>query len=97
MRSRIEFFELLSRYRCVDCTGPLLNNTGYLMRSKVHELSAYRYTIAFENTIRPGYVTEKLLEPLAAGSVPIYLGARAGTPEDAVVALFHQEIGRAHV
>lgn len=76
VRSRIEFFELLSRYRCVDSTGPLLNNTGYLMRSKVHELSAYRYTIAFENTIRPGYVTEKLLEPLAAGSLPIYLGAR---------------------
>jgi len=74
--SRISFFEQLSRYRQVCSTGPLLNNTGYLMRSKVHELFAYRYTIAFENTIRPGYVTEKLLEPLAAGSVPIYLGTR---------------------
>lgn len=74
--SRIDFFQRLSRYRAVESTGALLNNTGYRMQSKVHELSAYRYTIAFENTIRDGYVTEKLLEPLAAGSVPIYLGAR---------------------
>ncbi len=76
VQSRIDFFTRLSRYRRVDSTGSLLNNTGYRMASKVHELGAYRYTIAFENTIQPGYVTEKLLEPLAAGSVPIYLGAR---------------------
>jgi hypothetical protein len=44
------------------------------MISKSKELSNYKFTIAFENSILPGYVTEKLMEPLAAGSLPIYLG-----------------------
>lgn len=41
-----------------------------------HELlSRYKFTIAFENTAFPGYVTEKVIDALVAASVPIYLGA----------------------
>jgi hypothetical protein len=43
--------------------------------TKLKTLSSYRFTLAFENAIAPDYVTEKLYEPLLAGSVPIYLGA----------------------
>ena len=74
-RSRIEFFMQLSQYKKVDSTGAVYNNTGYRMQNKSHEFSDYKFTIAFENTISSGYVTEKLLEPLAAGSIPIYLGS----------------------
>jgi len=31
--------------------------------------------MALENSIAPGYVTEKLFQPLFVGSVPIYMGA----------------------
>ncbi|KAJ8566840.1 hypothetical protein ON010_g6283 [Phytophthora cinnamomi] len=34
----------------------------------------YKFVIAFENSAEPGYLTEKLANPLLAGSVPIYLG-----------------------
>jgi hypothetical protein len=34
----------------------------------------YKFTIAFENSGDPGYVTEKMVNPFLAGSIPIYLG-----------------------
>ncbi|POM67063.1 Hypothetical protein PHPALM_16993 [Phytophthora palmivora] len=34
----------------------------------------YKFVIAFENSAEPGYVTEKLLNPFLAGSIPIYWG-----------------------
>jgi hypothetical protein len=41
-----------------------------------HELlSRYKFTVAFENTAYPGYVTEKVIDALVAASVPVYLGA----------------------
>jgi len=41
-----------------------------------HELlSRYKFTIAFENTAYPGYVTEKIIDAMVAASVPVYLGA----------------------
>ena len=38
-------------------------------------LSKYRFTLAIENFSFPGYVTEKIFDALAAGSIPVYLGA----------------------
>jgi len=38
-------------------------------------LSRYKFTIAFENTAYPGYVTEKVIDAIVASSVPVYLGA----------------------
>jgi len=75
VKERIEFFLKLNQYKKVDSTGAVFNNTGYHMQNKSLELSNYKFTIAFENTVTPGYVTEKLLEPLAAGSIPIYHGS----------------------
>lgn len=38
-------------------------------------LNNYMFYLAFENTIEPGYVTEKVLDGLIAGSVPVYYGS----------------------
>ena len=43
--------------------------------NKQELLSRYKFTIAFENTAYPGYVTEKVIDAIVAASVPVYLGA----------------------
>ena len=44
------------------------------LRAKRSVLSRYRFAICFENTIFPGYLTEKLFDCLLAGCIPIYWG-----------------------
>jgi hypothetical protein len=34
----------------------------------------YKFTIAFENSLYPGYTTEKIYHPMLANSIPIYWG-----------------------
>jgi hypothetical protein len=57
--------------RCGD--RAIVNDQG--RPSKLSTCSRYKFSLAFENAIAPDYVTEKLYEPLVAGSVPVYLGA----------------------
>jgi hypothetical protein len=52
-----------------------MNTTGYRVKDKLAAMRGYRFAMAFENDIAPGYVTEKLLEALAAGCIPIYWGS----------------------
>ena len=72
---RNELFARLHARQHVDSHGKVLNNVGARAPDKMKALADYRFTIAFENFQSKGYVTEKLLEPLAAGSIPIYWGA----------------------
>jgi hypothetical protein len=78
--ARGAFLDALAARREVDSLGALRNNQaggrplGGDERTKIDAQRDYRFTIAFENTIHPGYVTEKLVHPLAAQSVPIYWG-----------------------
>jgi hypothetical protein len=44
------------------------------IRAKRTLLSHYRFAICFENTVFPGYLTEKLFDCLLAGCIPIYWG-----------------------
>jgi hypothetical protein len=45
-------------------------------RASKHEtIAAYPFCLAFENSIAPDYVTEKIYDCLLTGTVPIYLGA----------------------
>ena len=75
----------LMRYIRVDalgkCGNPKWNQTSIssdpkvLANEKMTLARQYLFTIAIENSLEYDYVTEKLWHPLAAGSVPIYLGA----------------------
>jgi alpha(1,3/1,4) fucosyltransferase len=60
--------------------GPVANKIGIL--------SNYKFAICFENSISPGYVSEKIWDCLNARTVPIYLGSddvRGVVPEDCYV------------
>jgi hypothetical protein len=79
---RERFFRALSRYKRVDAPGRSMNNmasidtdpTGDFWETKRRFLRSYKFTIAFENYSFPGYNTEKLLDPMLAGSLPVYFG-----------------------
>ena len=83
-RERNDFFDLLSAYKQVDSGGAVKNNLGftvgertrggYNLASKRVFQSEYKFTIAFENASRDGYVTEKLIDAYAGLTVPIYSG-----------------------
>jgi len=73
-RTRNDFFRRLSRYRPVDSGGKVLNTLGHRVGNKLEFLRDYKFTIAFENESHPGYTTEKIAEPMLAGSLPIYWG-----------------------
>ena len=80
--TRNQFFELLSRHRRVDAGGhvfrtgpkasPRFAAQHFLDASQFYR--AYKFVIAFENSLMPGYTTEKLWLPLYAQSVPICWG-----------------------
>lgn len=42
--------------------------------TKSSVLRSARFCLCFENSIHPGYRTEKILDAMAAGSIPIYFG-----------------------
>jgi alpha(1,3/1,4) fucosyltransferase len=72
---RNAFFKKLNRLKKVDSAGRHFNNFGSRIDDKLNFLKNYRFNLAFENSQSPGYVTEKLIEPLLMGCIPIYWGA----------------------
>jgi hypothetical protein len=73
-QERIKFYQLLSQYKKVDSGGKVLNNIGGRVEDKLAMVSESKFTIAFENESYPGYSTEKIIQPLLQGSIPIYWG-----------------------
>ena len=79
---RETFFTQLSEYKRVDAPGKSMNNMpgiddlykGDMWEVKRQFLSPYKFTIAFENDIYPGYQTEKLYDAMLTQSIPIYFG-----------------------
>lgn len=70
-------FRVLSLYRRVDAPGRVQNNCppiGPSGQDKIDFLKKRRFTIAFENSSASGYTTEKIVDAMLAGSVPIYWG-----------------------
>ena len=69
-------FEALSEYKKVDSGGRHKNNLpdGKPVADKLAFQKEYKFSLAFENSSFPGYVTEKIMDAWAAGTVPIYWG-----------------------
>lgn len=84
---RDRYAEALMRYVRVDSLGACLANataadfvrqSGWApgaWASILSVLPRYKFYLAFENSITTDYVTERLFHALAAGVVPVYLGA----------------------
>lgn len=61
--------------------GRYKNNVGGPVSDKMDFISRYRFNLCPENSIVDGYVTEKIVEALAAGTVPVYWGCKDACDE----------------
>jgi hypothetical protein len=78
---RNEFFNKLSEYKKIDSGGIVFNNIGYTVDSKIEWLKDYKFCICFENESQNGYLTEKLLDAMMGGCIPIYWGSESCSKE----------------
>ena len=72
----------IRQYKDVDVYGGLGKYIdGNLIRlpsgedEKIKKISEYKFSMCYENSIYPGYHTEKLLHAKIAGNIPLYYGA----------------------
>lgn len=74
-------FDKLSEYRKVDSCGTKLNNMedGYILsrdfKTSYNFTKDYKFNLCFENTKKNNYITEKIVNAYAYGTVPIYWGS----------------------
>lgn len=80
---RDDFVRKLSRAKRVESWGQHMNNSGPISNSssglgwqleKMELESGYKFSLAIENGLYPGYTTEKVLSGAMAGAIPIYWG-----------------------
>lgn len=76
---REQVFYALNAYKKVDSGGRYLNNIGAPIRDKFAFQSECRFSLCFENSSTPGYLTEKLIQAAAAQTIPIYWGDTLAT------------------
>jgi alpha(1,3/1,4) fucosyltransferase len=93
---RYEAIRQLAAYGAVDVYGRHFGQSAY---PKYDVLTHYRMNLCLENTVQPGYVTEKAVEARAAGCVPLWWGDptyRLDFHERAVVNLYEydMDVGR---
>lgn len=70
---RFHTIRLLNLYKKVDGYGKCNERqVEEGERAKLDLISKYKFSICFENSIYPGYFTEKLLHAKIAGTIPIY-------------------------
>jgi alpha(1,3/1,4) fucosyltransferase len=69
---RVNLYNSISRYKPVDGYGNMFNRA--LRQSKFDVLKNYKFCLCPENSVYDGYVTEKLLDAYAGGTIPIYSG-----------------------
>lgn len=80
---RNDIFNRLNDYKTVDAGGPLFNNVGGPIDqdgfnshvTKTNFIKNRKFHIAYENSMWPGYVTEKILHGFLGESIPIYWGS----------------------
>eukprot|EP01032_Pedospumella_encystans_P008576 gene8576-10162_t len=79
-RIRQEGFRVDGLGRCMHQIGPegvslpKTRDTRYNLFLKRKTIGHFMFNMAFENSLEPGYVTEKPFDAMIAGTVPVYLG-----------------------
>ena len=73
---RLKFIKELNKYKKVDMGGKVGNNIGRIInRNKGREFfSEYKFTLSMENSEGDGYISEKIVNSLRSGTIPIYYG-----------------------
>ncbi len=73
------FYDKLNEKLKVDSLGKCKNN-NYIKNGSHYNSNIifrdYKFVIAIENNFIDGYITEKLINPILAGCIPIYYGAK---------------------
>jgi hypothetical protein len=69
---RVNLYNSLNKYKPVDGYGLMFGNS--LRQSKFDILPEYKFCLCPENSVYDGYITEKLIDAYAGGTVPIYSG-----------------------
>jgi hypothetical protein len=82
---RITFFKKLSAVKQVDSLGKIFRNRQPEDLNREHvvldaqrnnqKYEQYKFVICFENSYAKGYITEKIVNAIAGGAIPIYKGA----------------------
>ena len=72
-RIRMGFVNFLKKEAEIDVYGKL----GVSIRDKSECISNYKFNLAFENDLYPGYVTEKVFDAWKSRSIPVWRGLDA--------------------
>lgn len=77
---RNKFIEKLEKYKEIHHFGKYKNNQVEVLPGNWHspeliqKMSEYKFVICFENSEYDAYITEKIINPLLANTIPIYWG-----------------------
>ena len=71
---RFHFMKKLNKYKTIDNGGRHHNNVGGPVKNKKEFLMQYKFSIGMENSEADGYASEKIIDALWAGTIPIYYG-----------------------
>lgn len=78
---RLRLIDAVESYRPLAYGGSFRNNVGGRVDDKIRFIGGYRFNLALENSIVNGYVTEKIVEPFAAATIPLYWGSSAASAD----------------
>lgn len=88
---RNRLLQRLQRYKRVDCGGRCFNNVGGRVPNKYEFQRSCKFSIAFENSSQPGYLTEKLSDAFRADTIPLYWGDPLASKFFNADAFLHQD------
>jgi len=79
--ARNKIFQMVNQYKRIDSAGKYMNNMAdveldydYTSEELIKFIAQYKFMICFENTIEGTYITEKIVNPFLARTIPIYFG-----------------------
>ncbi len=67
-------FDKLNTYKKVNSGGRYINNIGGPVENKLEFELKHKFSMAIENSCRAGYTTDRIVNSIAADTIPIYWG-----------------------